>query len=194
MKKLAYPAIILGLCVSLESCVTTTAAVAGGATGAAFSDRRSFHAQYDDKALSYQSQRRMNEHAVIRDDSHISTSTYNGNMLLVGQAPNEKARELAEKESKKIEGVKRVYNRITVQPNISVKARTEDTWLTTKTKTALFAEKAYNLRNVKVVTENKTTYLMGIVDKLEAEKAAQVASAIPGVNKVVKLFEYRNNG
>lgn len=194
MKKFIFPATILALTLSIESCTTTTAAVAGGAAGAAFSDPRSLHAQYDDKSLTYQSQRRMNKYDTIRLDSHISTSTYNGNMLLVGQAPDEKARKLAELESSKIEGVKKIYNRITIQPNISLKDRSEDTWITTKAKTALFSAKEYNLRNIKVVTENKVIYLMGIVDQMQAEKAADVTRQIPGVKKVVKLFEYRNHG
>ncbi|WP_264770091.1 BON domain-containing protein, partial [Coxiella burnetii] len=44
--------------------------------------------------------------------------------------------------------------------------------------------------NLKVVTENKIVYLMGIVSPRQAAMAAEVARRISGVQKVVKLFEY----
>ncbi len=193
MKKFLATTTLISLYFTIQGCATT-AAVAGGAAGATFTDPRSIEAQYDDKALSYQSQRRINRHAVLRLDSHISTTTYNGVMLLVGQAPNEEARELAEIESQSVLGARQVYNRITIAHPISLKERTEDTWITTKVKTALLAETKYNLRNIKVVTENKVVYLLGMADDAQSRKAATIARNIPGVKKVVKLFEYIKHG
>lgn len=193
MKKLVTITTLMIIYFNIQGCATT-AAVAGGAAGATFTDPRSIEAQYDDKALSYQALRRINRHAVLRLDSHVSATTYNGVMLLVGQVPSEEARELAEIESQSVRGARQVYNRITIDEPISLKERTEDTWLTTKVKTALLSDTKYNLRNVKVVTENKVVYLLGMVDDAQAKKAAKVASATPGVKKVVKLFEYIKHG
>ena len=43
---------------------------------------------------------------------------------------------------------------------------------------------------VKVVTENDTVYLMGIVTENEAKMAVDVARNVEGVKRVVKIFEY----
>ncbi len=43
---------------------------------------------------------------------------------------------------------------------------------------------------VKVVTENGTVYLMGLVSHAEAEAATAQAREVSGVQRIVKLFEY----
>jgi osmotically-inducible protein OsmY len=68
--------------------------------------------------------------------------------------------------------------------------RTSDTWITTKVKTLMFAEKNFNANNVKVVTENGTVYLMGLVRRAESDKAVAIARQVKGVQRVVKVFEY----
>jgi osmotically-inducible protein OsmY len=43
---------------------------------------------------------------------------------------------------------------------------------------------------VKVVTENSTVFLMGMVCQPEADAATELASTTSGVQRVVKVFEY----
>ncbi len=43
---------------------------------------------------------------------------------------------------------------------------------------------------VKVVTERANVYLMGLVTRAEAEAAVQVTRSVPGVVRVIKVFEY----
>ncbi len=42
---------------------------------------------------------------------------------------------------------------------------------------------------VKVVTERKTVYLMGLVTAAEADAASEQARRVTGVAKVIRLFE-----
>ena len=42
---------------------------------------------------------------------------------------------------------------------------------------------------VRVLTEDGVVYLLGVVDKTQAELAVSVASKIKGVKKVVKFFQ-----
>jgi hypothetical protein len=42
---------------------------------------------------------------------------------------------------------------------------------------------------VKVVTERGVVHLMGRVTQREADRATQIARAVPGVTKVVRVFE-----
>jgi len=50
--------------------------------------------------------------------------------------------------------------------------------------------KRFNADQIKVVTENGTVYLMGIVKHDEAAAATEITSNTSGVQRVVKLFEY----
>jgi hypothetical protein len=43
---------------------------------------------------------------------------------------------------------------------------------------------------VKIITEDSVVYLMGLVSPAEAEAATEVVRYVPGVQRVVKLFEY----
>jgi len=56
---------------------------------------------------------------------------------------------------------------------------------------AAFLEAAdLQANTIKVVTEAGTVYLMGLVSRREADRAAQVASRVAGVQRVVTVFEY----
>ena len=71
-------------------------------------------------------------------------------------------------------------------------ARTNDTWLTTKVKTALLVDDEAESIRVKVVTANSTVYLMGLLTREEAEAAVTRAREVFGIQKIVKVFEYIN--
>jgi len=54
----------------------------------------------------------------------------------------------------------------------------------------MMSDKQLESNFVKVVTENDTVYLMGMVTEKEAKIASQIASNVSGVKRVVTLFEY----
>ena len=65
--------------------------------------------------------------------------------------------------------------------------------ITTKVKARLIGIKGFDdldPSRVKVVTENGTVFLMGLLYQAEADAVTERASQVGGVQKVVKLFEY----
>ena len=46
---------------------------------------------------------------------------------------------------------------------------------------------------IRIVTENGVVYLMGDVSHPQADLAVNVARQVPGVQKVVKVFQYIDN-
>lgn len=123
-------------------------------------------------------------------DAHVSVSSHNGNVLMVGQVPSEEAKSLAEQEVLKLKKVRRVYNELDVAGPTSLLTRSGDAWVTSKVKSQLLASENVRGLNVKVVTENGVTYLMGLVTRLEAEEATEITRNVGGVTQVVRLFEY----
>ena len=69
-------------------------------------------------------------------------------------------------------------------------SRTNDSWITTKVKTAMLREKGLKSSHIKVVTEGATVYLRGRVSRDQADLATSVARRVGGVRMVVKIFEY----
>jgi hyperosmotically inducible protein len=66
-----------------------------------------------------------------------------------------------------------------------VKGATSDSWLTSKTKIALFADDRVKGRDVRVETQNGEVFLRGKVDSQEAKTAAaETAKGVEGVKTV----------
>lgn len=122
--------------------------------------------------------------------ANLSVSSHNGNVLMVGQVPSEEAKSRAEEEVLKLKKVRRVYNELEVAGPTSLLTRSGDAWVTSKVKTQLLASEHVRGLNIKVVTENSVTYLMGLVTRLEAEEATEITRNVGGVTRVVRLFEY----
>lgn len=122
--------------------------------------------------------------------SNLSVSSHNGNVLMVGQVPSEEAKSMAEQEVLKLKKVRRVYNELEVAGPTSMLTRSGDAWVTSKVKSQLLASDSVRGLNVKVVTENGVTYLLGLVTQLEGEEATEITRNVGGVTQVVRLFEY----
>lgn len=122
--------------------------------------------------------------------AHINVVSFNGVLLLTGEVSSGKLRDQAGSIVREIHLVRQVFNEIQVQGKTSVLSRTNDTWLTSKVKAVLISNKDIDSSRIKIVTENGTVYLLGLLSRIEAEKAAKSISYIGGVQKVVKAVEY----
>lgn len=125
-------------------------------------------------------------------NANISISTYNNEMLLAGQVPEAWQKSKIEKIVKEIPDIGNIYNLVQVQSPSSALTRISDTWITTKIKTKLIASNDVDASRIKVVTENGTVYLMGVLLPEQADAAVEVASNTAGVQSVVKIFSYMN--
>ena len=122
--------------------------------------------------------------------SHINVHAYNGVVLLTGEVPSNELLSLAGQTARDFRGVRQVYNELETKGVTSFLARTNDTWLTTKVKTKLIADNQVKASKLKVVTESGVIYLMGVVPRAIAERAANIASNTKGAQRVVKVIEY----
>ncbi len=190
MKKISI--VVLALIISCLSACIPVALVAAGATagGAIVYDKRSMKTMAQDRDTASITLKKINDDPQLRDQTHIAISTFNGLMLMAGQAPTEELRNQAYQIANSTPNVKRIYNEITIEPPTSTTTQSQDAWLTTRVKSAMLAEKGLHSSQIKVITENGAVYLMGIVTHKQADLAATVASQTSGVKKVVRIFEY----
>ena len=173
-----------------------TAAVVGGATITGVNiahDRRTAGTYIDDEGIELTAGAAIRKEKELSKQIHINIISINGVVLLVGQAPTEAMRQQAGSITQGIEKVRLVHNEMTVAAPNSMGTRSSDSYITTKVKASLFGIKGQedlDPSRVKVVTENSTVYLMGILYQSEATAVADKASQVGGVQTVVKLFEY----
>jgi osmotically-inducible protein OsmY len=122
--------------------------------------------------------------------SHLVVVSYNGVVLLAGQVATEALRQKAGEVAQGLQRVRKIHNELSIGGPISLVARSNDSWLTTKVKSRLIASnEAYGTRT-KVITENGVVYLMGLLTREDANNAVSVTARVYGVQKIVKVFEY----
>ena len=162
----------------------------GAVTGAAVAnDTRTPGSVIEDQTIELKATELIWKDPDLKDQSHISTTSYNQIVLLTGQTPTEELRRRAEAKVASIEKVRHIHNELTIAAPNSLSARSSDTVLTAKVKTKLIAMKEMDGTKIKVVTESGVVYLMGLLAGTNADRAAEAASTVGGVQKVVKLFE-----
>lgn len=175
---------------TLAGCATPVVVGGAAASGAAVAhDRRTAGTVIDDQGIEFKAGSRLGEDAELAE-AHINVTSYNGIVLLSGEAPNPAARARAVSIVEQIPKVRRVHNELVVAEPAPAGDRSHDTWITTKVKSKFVANERLDPTRVKVVTERDVVYLMGLVTRGEAEVAVMEARTTNGVKKVVKLFEY----
>lgn len=168
-----------GLCLTLlSSCI--------------FWERRTAGSYIDDGNIETKIRTFVQTDADVRPDSHISTVSYNGIVLLTGEVKNDKVRQKVVAYAKDTAAVKKVVDEMRIAGTAGFGSRSNDTWTTTKVKSTLAAKGGVLADRVKVLTESSVVYLMGIVTRDEGENAVAITRQIDGVSRVVKVFEYTN--
>lgn len=172
---------LLGACAPL---------VLGGAmVGSALmvTDRRTSGAQVEDQAIELKATNRIRE--AVGDRGHFNVTSYNRAVLVTGEAATDADRMAIEQTIGRIENLRSVLNETAVMGSSSLTSRSSDSLLTTRVKAAMVEAKDIQANAFKVVTERGVVYLLGRVSEREAGRAVEIARGIPGVLKVVRVFE-----
>ncbi len=185
------PLLALLAAASLGAALSGCAAlfIGGAFVGGALlvTDRRTSGTQIDDQSIELKAGSRARE--LLGDRGHINTTSYNRLVLITGEVSTEADKAAAEQAISRIENVRSVFNELGVTGISSLNSRSADTILTSKVKASLVDAKDILANVFKVVTERGTVYLMGRVTEREAGRATEVAQRVPGVLKVVRVFD-----
>jgi osmotically-inducible protein OsmY len=189
MRILGITSYLLLISLLLQACAPMI--IAGAAVGVTLAnDRRSPATIIDDQEIESGLQRSLSDDSVLANGTHISATSFNHIVLLTGQAQDQQQRNRAAELAKNTTGTRRVHNEILIATPTPIKTRNQDAWLTTKVKNALLHHASLNAMQIKVVTENSTVYLMGLVSQAEGHAAATTAQQVGGVSGVIKVFDY----
>ncbi|MEI6413745.1 MAG: BON domain-containing protein [Pseudomonadota bacterium] len=169
------------------------AVVVGGVTAGVslVHERRSTGTVIDDEGVELKVRNLVDQNQDLASHSRVSATSFNGLVLLTGQTDSPEARDRIGRLTHDLPKVRRIENYITAEPFSGLGDDTNDAYLTTRVKTALFNVRIpdFDPTRVKVVTERAVVYLMGLVTVREAAAAVEEARYVPGVRKVVKVFE-----
>lgn len=189
MKKVVY-AVLMLIPLSLQGCILFAAGAGAATTAAVVNDHRSLQTMSDDQSIEFTANNQINKDASLNKNTHIVVVSFNHAVLLVGQVPDDATRNKVQSMIQALPKVTRAYNQLAISAPTPPIVRSNDAWITTKVKTQMVSTKNLHASQIKVVTENSTVYLMGIVTKKQADLASNVARRVDGVKQVVTLFEY----
>lgn len=177
------------LAVALGGCVPAVIAVGAGSAAMVAADPRTVGSQADDEAIEL----KVADQARTQygDRIHVNVTSYNGVVLLTGEVPDQGAWASVGGIAKNTPKVRSVQNEMVVAPTSELGNRTNDTYITSKVKARMVEANKFPPNAVKVVTERGVVYLMGIVTKPQGDAAGEIAATTEGVQRVVKVFEYR---
>lgn len=169
----------------LQGCFVLGAA-AVGTTAYVATDRRTAGSILEDNTIGLKADNQIG--SALGPDANVRAVSYNQQVLLVGQVPNEADKQRAEEIVRGIPNVKAVLNQIDVGPVSDLNRSATDTLITAKVRAGLIDAHDIFGNAFKVTTSNSVVYLMGIVTQREADRAVQIARDTSGVSKVVTMF------
>ena len=177
-----------GVAVSMQGCVLAVVGAAAGGGALVATDRRTLGAQTEDREIQVKAKTRLSEN--LPDEAHINVTVFNRRVLLTGEVPSEQWKQKAEEQVRTINNVNSIVNELGIQGASSLSSRANDSYLESRVKGAMVGEKDLRANYYKVVCERDTVYLMGLVTREEGTHGADVAATVPGVDQVVKVFQY----
>jgi osmotically-inducible protein OsmY len=125
--------------------------------------------------------------------SGVTTSVYEGRVLLTGRVANQQMRATAERAAGTNRGVRAVYDELEVAAAEGVWDDAQDAWITTRVRSEMVLDSDVRSVNYTIDTANGSVYLIGSArSQGELDRATRIARYVPGVKRVVSYVELRS--
>ncbi|MFZ5914393.1 MAG: BON domain-containing protein, partial [Pseudomonadota bacterium] len=182
----------LALALCSAGCVPVVVG-AGAATGIAVAQERSFGTAVDDTTID------MNVGALLLKEndrlfSNVGVEVQEGRVLLTGGVPTPEDRLKATMIAWRSPGVKEVINELQISDKSSLGSIAKDSWITTKLRTRILADRRVLDINYSIETVNGVIYLIGVAgSQEELNIVTDYARNISGVERVVSHVRVKAN-
>jgi len=189
LKKTLALTCIFYACITTTACTTIVDATTDGPIRVD-PTKRSFGRYIDDKNIQTIVSVNIKKATKQKPNTNINVHSFNGVVLLIGQVPTAKTRDIAGDIARAEPRVRQVYNELVVANKTHFLDHTADNILHTKIKTKLLFHKDIDSSRVKIIVENDIAYLMGLLSQTQAEKITDIVRKVTGIKKVVRAIEY----
>ena len=180
----------LAISYCLNGC--TAAVIGGAAVGTSVVlDKRTSENYFADQEIKSNFTYQYSLDEELSQQTQISFTSYNRQALITGEAPTELQKQKLAKIAASIKNIRRTFNEVVIAQPTSMSSRSNDSYITSKIKTSLLTHlNEFDNAQAKVVTENSTVFLMGLVTQKQAKQITEIVRTTDGVKRVVKIFEY----
>lgn len=132
----------------------------------------------------------LTEENKLHRETRLSSTSFNHDLLLVGQVPSSSEKIRLGLRMKRVPGVRRFFNELEIKPKVDLAQMAQDSWITAKIRLGILVNHQINPKAFKVVTEDSVVYVLGDVKKEQSLQVIEIARHIKGVRKVVRIFQY----
>jgi osmotically-inducible protein OsmY len=175
----------------LNGCAAPLLIGGAAATGIVVAkDRRTAGTMLDDERIELNVLSEVAREQELSQGSHLNVTSYNGIVLLSGEVQTDALGRRIAAIATRVAKVREIRNELRIAAPSSASERSRDTVITTRVKSRLVSDPAIDGSSIKVVSENGTVYLMGLVSLEEAASAVEVTRNTNDVQRIVKVFEY----
>jgi osmotically-inducible protein OsmY len=188
-RKPLLTSLLLAATLGLAGCATVTGVTHQGTIDENYG-KRTVGTQVEDQNIETKIGHNLRRTDARLGDARINVDTYNGVVLLTGQVPSQELKEKASEVAREVRNVREVHNELSVAANLPASQRLSDTWLNTRIRTNLAANDRIDSGRIRVITENASVYLMGIVTRAEGDRIVEAVSNVGGMQRIVKVFDY----
>lgn len=186
-------AALLGVAALTQSgCAVVAVGAAGTVAAVSANDRRTVGTQLDDTNIAGRVAYQLALVEALRANANIRVEVYNSVVLLTGQAPTQRLRQLAVDATQKVENISKIHNQIRIGSPATASTQANDIWIASKVRAQFVTDERVPTLNVSVVVEDAEVFLMGRLTTAEANAAVDVARNVKGVKKVVRAFELKS--
>jgi osmotically-inducible protein OsmY len=162
----------------------------GGAVGTGVvvaTDRRTTGMQVEDQGIELRARRAVRE--ALGDRGRVIVNSFNRRVLITGTVPTQTDKALVARVVAQVENVREIVDELGVMGDPALSVRSSDTLITTRVKASFIDARDLSANAISVTTERGVVYMMGRVTQREANRAADMARTVPGVQQVVRVFE-----
>jgi osmotically-inducible protein OsmY len=178
----------LACAAAVAACAPIVVGAVAAGTALVVTDRRTTGAQVDDQTIQLRLANELSA-AFKTQPVHINVNSFDRKVLLTGEVPDEATKARAEEVARASQNVRAVVNELAIAAPSSLSDRTADTALSGRVRAAFVNTREIAFNSIEIVTERRIVYLLGLVTENEGKIAALVASKVPGVQQVVKVFD-----
>ncbi len=167
--------------------------IGGAITSASIAtDRRTPKTVTSDHIARIKALTRLKQTPLIQKKGRVAVTVYNHLLLLTGVVENQAIKQLASSKVQQIEGISKVFNEIRMGDLSDLVDEAKDAYLTSKVKLMIASidSKGFDASRIKVVTDNKVVYLLGLVRIQEAKTIVKKVRLVSGIKEVVTAFQY----
>ena len=156
-------------------------------------ENRGVMQQLEDTSITFRVNNLISENQQVMSKSEVNVTTVNGIVLLTGSVKNAQDKHWCEQVASSHPKVLKVINELKVRKQRSLLNIGRDKALQASVKFRIIRELDAESPTVHVVTYDKVVYLMGVVSKDVADRAANVASSTKKVDRVITIFQFKKD-